>query len=60
MRPGSRTPAGGGLGYLVELSFFPVTSIGFQIVTVTFRKFRLLPENLNEEQTVRTGPGLQF
>lgn len=60
MVSGGRPWAEGGLGasrigYLVELSFLPVTSVHFQVVAVTFRKFRLLPENLSTEQEVRGG-----
>lgn len=43
------------ISYHVELSFLPVTSVHFQVVVVTFRKFRLLPENLSTEQEVRGG-----
>lgn len=37
-----------------------MTSIHRQILSVTFRKFWLLPEDLDKEQKLRTGPGLQL
>lgn len=51
-RPGRR--------YHVELGLVPLTRIHSRFVNVTFGNFWLLPEDLDKEQKLRTGPGLQL